>query len=158
MNFTDSNPSNNAKTKIAGLLMLTLVASSASASVPAEVARFNGQKGVLFMDDKSTGASCNISLRRLATGETYLTLSSNVEFGTATVPVDTLKSSGNGTYQTSSNGSRLGGDQCGDFGGMRGFEEYLVVNQDSIAVIQSYRCLFEGLRKYTFVLECTGLR
>lgn len=57
------------------------------------------------------------------------------------------------TITTTENGKRPGGSACGDMGIMSGYKKQVIVEKNTVAIVQSFRCNF--LEKNEIVETCT---
>lgn len=69
------------------------------------------------------------------------------------VSTDTLKPAGANTYRTDSTGRRMGGDACGDFGGMSGYKQTLTLKGNVLQVRTQFRCWM--VEKNDLIDSCT---
>lgn len=106
--------------------------------------------GTEFGNDIGT---CSISLE-----DDYLSLEGNFYFPPnveLSAKLDS-KTSQETVYLSKYNGKRPGGDQCGDFGGMVGFQQVAKINKKNrtVSIINSFRCTFEGFKKTVLDWSC----
>ena len=58
------------------------------------------------------------------------------------------------TVLVSTDSNRPGGDACGDAGGAMRYKKTISVNGRKVTIEESFRCAFEGLKKYVLTSTC----
>lgn len=58
------------------------------------------------------------------------------------------------TALISTSSKRPGGDACGDFGGAVNYKKVLVVEGKTVTIRETFRCTFEGFKKYDLATTC----
>lgn len=59
------------------------------------------------------------------------------------------------TLIVSTNSNRPGGDACGDSGGAINYKKTLTIKGREVRIAESFRCTFEGFKKYNLISTCT---
>lgn len=143
--------------KIAILSLMTL-AISAHASLPSEITALLNKTGTLssIYNGKAVrdedGNTCEI--KKSPYDENTITIEAGLYF-TPNANLDGAKreiKNNQVIYTTTYSGKRPGGSECGDYSKMTGFKEQVIVKENSIAIVKTFRCNL--IEKVEMIEEC----
>lgn len=127
------------------LLLLTLSLTNTNASSLDQLLEKNGKSGTLtsYVDGKVYEAESNLNCT-VRIEDNFLSIEAPTYFGIVAMLDDAKVQQKNNklTITTTENGKRPGGSVCGDMGILSGYKKTIEVTNDSVTVIQNYRCNF----------------
>lgn len=141
------------------LCSLICIATSAHATLPAEVEKLQGRPGTLMSSnngvvfESESNIDCTIGENRWSEGAvvlnaaTFFTTTAGLKDASKKVKGDTV------IFTTTSNGRRIGGSVCGDMMPLTSYKQTVIVDSNSLTVREKFTCaIFE---KNDIVITCT---
>jgi hypothetical protein len=135
------------------LLAFALTSFAHASTIQEQLAQLDGRSGdfQVFVNGKENEyhrGNCSI---RFDAEYNQLTIENSLS--DVFVSIDSLKPAGVNTYRTDSTGRRVGGDACGDFGGMSGYKQTLTLKGNVLQVRTQFRCWM--VEKNDLIDSCT---
>lgn len=135
------------------LLALAFTSFAHAGTIQEQLAELDGRSGEyqVFVNGKENEYHRGNCTVRIDTEYNQLIISNSLS--DVVVSTDTLKPAGTNTYRTDSTGRRVGGDACGDFGGMSGYKQTLTLKGNVLQVRTQFRCWM--VEKNDLIDSCT---
>lgn len=121
-----------------------------------KVKALNGRTGQVTSsyENDSTG-KCTIAVSEDEYGVSVSFEDTGFYFTPIAHIMEEAKAESSNTLIVSTNSKRPGGDACGDFGGAINYKKTLTIKGREVRITESFRCTFEGLKKYNLISTCT---